>query len=66
MLAYEAGDTSVPGWQGPAIYPYKPSTTFGEEGQILYRKLDQQTGLPVPDTNTRGSGTGSGRHHQRS
>jgi cardiolipin synthase A/B len=53
VLAYEAGDASAPGWQGPAVYPYKPSTTFGEAGQILYRKLDQLTGLPVPDTDTR-------------
>ena len=53
VLVYEAGDTSAPGWQGPAVYPYKPSTSFGEEGQILYRKLDQRTGLPVPDTDTR-------------
>ena len=53
VLVYEAGDASAPGWQGPAVYPYKPSTNFGEEGQILYRKLDQRTGLPVPDTDTR-------------
>jgi hypothetical protein len=25
---------------------------FGLEGQILYRKLDQATGLPAPDTDT--------------
>ncbi|HEX6387667.1 MAG TPA: phospholipase D-like domain-containing protein, partial [Anaerolineae bacterium] len=25
---------------------------FGEEGQILYRRRDQATGSPVPDTNT--------------
>jgi phosphatidylserine/phosphatidylglycerophosphate/cardiolipin synthase-like enzyme len=53
VLVYEGGDTSAPGWQGPAVYPYRPSTTFGAEGQILYRKLDQRTGLPVPDTDTR-------------
>ena len=53
VLVYEAGDASAPGWQGPAVYPYKPSTNFGEAGQILYRKLDQRTGLPVPDTDTR-------------
>jgi hypothetical protein len=52
-LVYEAGDASAPGWQGPAVYPYKPATSFGEEGQILHRKLDQRTGLPVPDTDTR-------------
>ena len=53
VLVYENGDTSAAGWQGPAVYPYKPSTNFGEEGQILYRKLDQRTGLPVPDTDGR-------------
>ncbi len=53
VLVYEAGDVCAPGWQGPAVFPYKPSTNFGEEGQILYRKLDQRTGLPVPDTDTR-------------
>ena len=53
MLVYEAGDASAPGWQGPTVYPYRPSTNFGEEGQILYRKLDQRTGLPVSDTDTR-------------
>lgn len=52
-LVYEGGDTSAPGWQGPAVYPYRPSSSFGEEGQILYRKLDQRTGLPVADTDTR-------------
>ena len=53
MLVYEAGDAGAPGWQGPTVYPYRPSTNFGEEGQILYRKLDQRTGLPVSDTDTR-------------
>ena len=53
ILVYEGGDASTPGWQGPTVYPYKPSTSFGEAGQILYRKLDQRTGLPVPDTDTR-------------
>jgi cardiolipin synthase len=54
LLVYEAGDASAPGWQGPAVYPYRPSNNFGEAGQLLYRKLDQRTGLPVPDTDTRG------------
>jgi len=53
VLVYEGGDTGAPGWQGPAVYPYRPSTNFGEEGQILYRKLNQRTGLAVPDTDTR-------------
>ena len=53
VLVYEAGDTGAPGWHGSAVFPYKPSNNFGEEGQVLYRKLDQRTGLPVPDTDTR-------------
>jgi cardiolipin synthase len=53
VLVYEAGDTAPPGWFGPAVFPYKSSANFGDEGQILYRKLDQRTGLPVPDTDTR-------------
>jgi hypothetical protein len=53
VLVYEGGDPSAPDWQGPAVYPYRPSITFGEEGQILYRRLDQRTGLPVPDTDSR-------------
>jgi len=51
-LVYEDGDTNVPGWQGPAVYPYRSSTNFGAEGQILYRKLAQATGLPVADSDT--------------
>ncbi len=57
VLVYEAGDTGagsgLPGWHGPAVEPYRPTRSFGAEGQILYRKLDQATGLPVPDTDTR-------------
>lgn len=53
VLVYEGGDIAAPGWQGAAVYPYKPSQSFGEEGQVLYRKLDQRSGLPAPDTDTR-------------
>ena len=53
VLVYEGGDTASAGWRGPAVNPYRPSTNFGEAGQILYRKLDQRTGLPVADTDTR-------------
>lgn len=53
VLVYEGGDASGPEWQGPAVFPYKPSTSFGEEGQILFRKLDERSGWPVPDTDTR-------------
>ena len=51
-LVYEGGDAGGGGWQGGAVFPYRPSTNFGEEGQILYRKLDQGSGLPVADTDT--------------
>ena len=53
VLVYEGGDIASVGWRGPAVTPYRPSTNFGEAGQILYRKLDQRTGLPVADTDTR-------------
>jgi hypothetical protein len=60
------GDPTGTGWSGPGIYPYGGDTVdierfaqgeqdveaFGKEGQVLYRKLDQTTGLPVPDTDT--------------
>lgn len=56
VLVYEGGDTGqssgLPGWQGPAVNPYRPTRSFGAEGQILYRKLAQVTGLPVTDTDT--------------
>ncbi|MBN1660996.1 MAG: lamin tail domain-containing protein, partial [Anaerolineae bacterium] len=65
-VVYEDGDPAGIGWSGPGIYPYGGDTVgierfaehtreaegFGLEGQILYRKLDQSTGLPVPDTDT--------------
>ena len=53
VLVYEGGDVVSAGWRGAAVTPYKPSVNFGEAGQILYRKLDQRTGLPVADTDTR-------------
>jgi cardiolipin synthase len=52
-LVYEGGSPEVIGWTGPAVWPYQPSSSFGQGGQILYRKLDQGSGLPVPDTGTR-------------
>jgi cardiolipin synthase len=65
-VVYEGGNPSSTGWSGPTISPYSGDTVgierfaqgeadvegFGIEGQILYRKLDQATGLPVPDTDT--------------
>jgi len=39
--------SAIQGWNGPVVpYPYPG---YGP-GQILYRKLNQITGLPVPDT----------------
>ncbi len=36
------------GWQGNAVpHPY---AGYENRGQVLYRKLDESTGLPVPDT----------------
>lgn len=38
------------GWQGSAVpHPYPG---FENRGQVLYRKLDESTGLPVPDTDS--------------
>ncbi|MCB9133009.1 MAG: hypothetical protein H6647_18960 [Anaerolineales bacterium] len=53
-VVYEGGDATQAGWQGPAVEPYTPSTAYGAEGQILYRKFDWQTGQPLPDSDTRG------------
>ncbi|MFO7538295.1 MAG: lamin tail domain-containing protein [Chloroflexota bacterium] len=52
VLVYKQGDNTHEGWLGPAVEPYRVGTLFGEEGQILYRMRDQDTGLPVPDTNS--------------
>lgn len=62
VLVYKAG--AIPpegGWRGPALYPYKPSSPFHEQGQVLYRKLkpeiyrwlDNRIAEPQGDTNTR-------------
>ena len=34
------------------MQPWTPTSAFAAEGQILYRKRDQATGLAVADTNT--------------
>ncbi len=47
-LAYGSG-SATQGWSGPVVpYPYPGYSA----GQVLYRKLDPATGLPVPDTDT--------------
>jgi len=52
VLVYEGGDTLAGGWRGSSVAPYTPTSAFHQEGQILYRKLDELTGLPVPDTDS--------------
>lgn len=52
VLVYQAGDTGQIGWSGAAVQPYVVSGVFAEEGQILYRRREQTTGLPVPDTDS--------------
>jgi uncharacterized repeat protein (TIGR01451 family) len=47
-LAYGTGSASQ-GWTGSAV-PYKYAGY--SDGQVLYRKLEQATSLPVADTNT--------------
>ncbi len=49
-LVYGSGDTTVMGWSGLALQPYTVRGVFAREGQIFFRKLDQHSGLPVPDT----------------
>ncbi|MBN2390661.1 MAG: lamin tail domain-containing protein [Anaerolineae bacterium] len=49
VLAYGKGIPET-GWQGPAVpHPY---AGYENRGQVLYRKLDAGTGLPVPDTDS--------------
>lgn len=49
VLIYENGNTATAGWSGAAVFPWD-NGDFGLEGQILYRKLDEANGVPVPDT----------------
>ncbi len=49
-LVYGSGSTGGEGWQNSAVMPYVVRGVFGSEGQLLYRKRDQHTGLPVADT----------------
>jgi len=51
-LVYKDGNTTQRGWNGEAVQPYRAGRSFREEGQILYRKLDQTTGRSVLDTDT--------------
>ena len=49
-LIYKDGDPDVGGWNGATVWPYQVSGLFAEEGQLLYRRRDEASGLPVPDS----------------
>jgi len=51
-VVFEGGEPTDTGWSGPSVEPYGPTTTLAKKGQVLYRKLDQSTGQPLPDTDT--------------
>jgi uncharacterized repeat protein (TIGR01451 family) len=51
-VVYGDGVLAPPDWIGAALQPYTNSGFRGVSGQILSRRLDEVTGLPVPDTNT--------------
>jgi hypothetical protein len=48
VLVYGDGNLPIDGWEGPPV-PY-PMSGFGDAGQMLFRKLDEGSGLPCPDT----------------
>ncbi|MCP4544713.1 MAG: DUF11 domain-containing protein [Chloroflexi bacterium] len=50
-LVYEAGNMNIDGWDGVAVQPYGGSN-FAKAGQVLYRVLDEETGLAFDDTDT--------------
>lgn len=54
VLVYENGNITQVGWSGVSVSPYSGGVQSGEEGQILYRRRDQATNQPVPDTDTAG------------
>ncbi len=43
------GDTGIPGWSGPPLLPYH-GAGLGLTGQILQRIPEEQSGLPLIDT----------------
>ncbi len=50
-LVYGNATLSGSDWNGAAVKPYDFGAS-GVEGQILYRKRDEASGLPLPDTNS--------------
>lgn len=49
-VAYKAGVGEPSWWEGPTVVPYTVPYILPEEGQVLYRRLLQLTGQPVPDS----------------
>ncbi len=49
-LVYGQGNTGAPGWSGSAVQAYDAGR--GKSNQIYARRLDEASGMPVPDTNT--------------
>lgn len=49
-VVYKAGSAADGGWQGAGMAPYKPTSALHEQGQVIYRKLDEITARPLPDT----------------
>ena len=52
LLLYGSADVGQYDWTGPAVQPYTAGGLFAKEGQIIYRKRMQDTGLPVSDSNS--------------
>lgn len=50
-LVYGEG-LSQPGWLGAALQPYTVTQSIPAEGQVLMRKLEMHTGLPIADSDT--------------
>lgn len=53
-VVYEDADPSLceSGWLGEAVAPYSAGGLFAEDGQLFVRRRDEQSGLPVADTNS--------------
>ena len=54
VLVYGNEGTNSDDWLGPEVQPYTVKGLFGKENQVLYRKIEQVSGLPVLDTNSAG------------
>lgn len=50
-VPYGDQNLTSPDWSGGSVHPYSVAGS-STEGQILYRKLREDNGLPVPDTDT--------------